>query len=368
MFGTPSKRLATAVAFLSIGAAGFVAGTWQSQPRVASAQTPKPAPPANGVVQASTAPTDYSQRVVGYIHGNIPILREEFGEFLIARHGASKIELYVNRRIIEHACKAAKVEVTPEEIDAVINDDTKQLGIDRSLFVKQYLKNYNKTLYEWKEDVIKPRLLLQKLCQSQIKVEEKELQDAFEALHGPKVQCRLIIWPKGEEKVATQMYDQLRKSEAAYASAARGQAIPALAQSGGRISPIGRNSADDALLERIAFSLKKDEVSELFVIPGQGTAVLKCDGHLPADGKVFEKEKEALHKFVFNKKVEKAIPGMFQTLKDAAQPKILMKHGTTDRDVIRAAEEELNLLNQPDKAMRPTSPAGGPAVPLPPMK
>ena len=130
------------------------------------------------------ASSDYSQRVVAYIYGSIPITREDLGEYLIARHGTNKVELLVNRKIIEHACQQAGVTVTPEEVEAVIEDDLKQLSIDRSMFVKHYLKNYNKTLYEWKEDVIRPRLLLNKLCRARINVTDQDLRQAFEAKYG----------------------------------------------------------------------------------------------------------------------------------------------------------------------------------------
>ena len=354
MFDLHFTRHWRAVAALAgMGAVGFALGAWRPHAEI-SAQSP--------VVPASTTPpSDYSQRVVAYIHGNVPITREELGEFLIARHGASTVDLLVNRRIIEHACKQAGITVTPEEVEAVINDDLKLLNIDRSMFVKQFLKNYNKTLYEWKEDVIRPRLMLQKLVQGQVKVEDAELHRAFEAMYGEKVQCRMIVWPKGQERVASQMYPKIRSSEAEFASAARQQANSTLAQSGGRIDPIGHGVTDGEhdLVEKIAFSLKKDELSEIFTIPDLGCAVLKCDDHIKADvSKKFETERDAIYKVVFNKKVEKMIPQVMKQLQEAANPMILLKYGTSDADVIKAAEEELKLMNAHAK------PAGKP-VPLP---
>jgi hypothetical protein len=350
-----ARRWRSAAALAGIGTLGFAMGAWQHHSAELYAQ--------NQVVPAAaTAPaSDYSQRVVAYIHGNIPITREDLGEFLIARQGASRIDLLVNRRIIEHACKQANITVTPEEVEATINDDLKQLTMDRALFVKQVLRNYNKTLYEWKEDVIKPRLMLQKLVQTQVKVDDAEVRKAFDAMYGEKVNCRMIIWPQGEERVASQMYDKIRKSEAEFASAARAQAISQLAQSGGRIDPIGHGAADDSMIEKLAFGLKKDELSELFTIPGQGVAVLKCDGRIPADTtKVFEKEKESLHRIVFGKKVEKMVPVAMKKLQDEAKPLILMKYGTTDQEVQKAAEEEMNLMSQEQRTGK-----SGSTVPLP---
>src|SRR5260370_34641566 len=86
------RRGRSAAALAGMGTLVFALGAWHNQGAELQAQNP--------VVPASTAPaSDYSQRVVAYIHGNIPVTREELGEFLIARQGASKVELLVNRRL-----------------------------------------------------------------------------------------------------------------------------------------------------------------------------------------------------------------------------------------------------------------------------
>lgn len=349
----------SAAALLGMGALGFILGHWSGQPNAVSAQQPKEVVPASA--------SDYSQRVVAYIHGNIPITREELGEFLIARHGNSKVELLVNRKIIEHACAQAKVTVTNQEVEASLEEDLKQLAVDRATFVKQFLKQYNKTLFEWREDVIKPRILLTKLVESQIKVDEADVQRMFESQYGEKVDCRLIVWPKGEEKIALQMYDEIRKSEAEFDKAARGQAIGSLAATGGRIAPIGRGAAeeDKNIVEQIAFKLRPGELSELFQIPGQGTAVLRCEKRVPpaykdeADRKkLYDSVRPQMHKAMFDQKVAKAIPPMFEQLKKAANPTFVLKYGTSDVEVIKATEEELKLLKE-------KPPAPGPLAPLP---
>src|SRR5258706_9904862 len=163
---TNGRRRWSAAALLGMGAVGFALGTWNGHGGEVAAQ-----PPGGGTVVPAAGSSDYSQRVIAYIHGNIPITREEFGEFLIARNGQNKVELFVNRKIIETECAKLHVIVTPEEVEAAINDDLATMNLDRATFVKQFLmKQYNKTLFEWKEDVIKPRLLLSKLCMHQIKV------------------------------------------------------------------------------------------------------------------------------------------------------------------------------------------------------
>src|SRR5262249_7487889 len=150
----------------------------------------EPPPPV-----AAEPPSDYARRVVAYIHGNIPITREELGEYLIARVGADKLDLLINKRIIDHACQQKGIQVDDAEVEAALAEDVKGLNVNRAEFVNKLLKHYNKTLYEWKEDVIRPRLLLTKLCRDRVFVTNDDLLQAFEAYYGEKVDCKMIMWP-----------------------------------------------------------------------------------------------------------------------------------------------------------------------------
>ena len=61
------------------------------------AQTPTTTSPS--------AASDYSKRVVAFLNDNDVVTRQQLGEYLIDRYGAEKLELLINRRIIEHACR-----------------------------------------------------------------------------------------------------------------------------------------------------------------------------------------------------------------------------------------------------------------------
>jgi hypothetical protein len=358
-----SRRWPMGLIVAAAAAFGFLVGAWQAAPRGVVAQSPPPKP-----TPAQPPASDYGQRVVAYIYGSVPITREMLGEYLIARYGAEKVELLVNKMMIEHVCKQKNVTVTPEEVDATIDADLGVMNVKKADFMRQVLKQYGKSLYEWKEDVIRPRLLLTKLVKEQIKVTDEELRKAFDAQFGEKVQVRLIMWPPGEEKLALKMYDAIRSSEAEFDRAARGQANPNLAASGGRVNPMGHGAGESDLLEKTAFKLRAGEVSELLTIPGQGTLVMKCDGRVPPDAsKRFETERDRLYKLVFDRKVFAAIPQYVQKLKEEAKPTIILKYGTTDQDVIRAAEQELKYQNgnAVGPTVQPAGATGGPSKPVP---
>ena len=214
--------------------------------------------PTGKVMPVSASVPVAPVRAVAYIYGDIAITREELGDFLIARGGYDKVDLLINRRIIEIECAKRKITVTSQEMEAVLNDDMKGLGFSRDQFLEQLLPRYNKTYYEWMEDVIKPRLQLKKLCQDQVKVEPQDLKDRFENLYGEKRRVQMVMWPKDQVKVAQEQFAQARKSQEEFDRVARNQAQPGLAASAGHILPISMHQAEkDPLVEKIAFQLKE---------------------------------------------------------------------------------------------------------------
>jgi hypothetical protein len=334
------RNAASVLGLIGAAAVGFWLGHGGPESAVRAAP---PAPAAAPAQQPPAASSDYSQRVVAYIHGTVPITREELGEYLIARFGHDRLEMFVNRRIIEIACQKRGIDVTEAEVNAAIDADCAKVGVERAAFINQVLTRKGKSLYEWKEDVIKPGLMLTKLCveEKRVHVGDDDLQQTFQSVYGPKVECRIIIWPPDEQKIALQMYDKLRKSEEEFERAARSQAMSDLAAVGGRIRPIAHFSGTHPEVEKEAYSLKPGEISRLIVTP-QGTVCLKCDKLIPADPQAkFEEMKEAMRKEVFEKKVEAESRKLFVTLHDEAKPVLFLKKKVSAEELKRDVETEL---------------------------
>jgi hypothetical protein len=271
-----------------------------------------------------------SRQVVAYIYNGIPITREELGEFLIARGGYQKLELLVNKRIIEIEAARRNFAVTPEEVQAALNENLRTLGISKEDFINKVLPHYGKTLYEWTEDVIKPRLLLTKMCRDRIKVSEEDLRRAFENKYGERRQAKIILWRAGELKVAQKQWDEARRSDEDFDRIARMQADPNLAAACGLVAPIGRFAWVDSegksdAVEKMLFSLKEGEISQLFQTPA-GIMCIKCVKIIPPDSNVkLEQVREELEKDIFDKKLNAEIPKFFGELKEQAKPQLLLK-------------------------------------------
>jgi len=328
--------------------AAVMAGFWLGRgPHAAIA-----APPAKTPTAPEAPPSDYSQRVVAYIYNSIPITREDLGEYLIARQGLDKIELLVNKKIIEHACEKRGITVTDAEVEASILADCASVQLNKADFVHKLLKQYGKSLFEWKEDVVKPRLLLTKLVQGQIaKPTDEDLHKAFEAAYGKMVDVRVIIWPKGEDRIAMKEYDAVRKDEQGFDRKARSQSNSALAATGGRIRPIAHYAGVQAEVEQQAFSLQPGEVSRLIATP-EGTLVLKVDKIIEPNKTVkFEDKRDALYKDVYDKKVAAAIPALFKKLREEAKPNFILRRPNDEA----AREDDVKRTLEHDGMIRPAS-------------
>jgi RNA polymerase sigma factor (sigma-70 family) len=262
--------------------------------------------------------------------GDVAITRQELGEYLIERYGAEKLEQLVNKRIIDLACAKKRITVTPEEVEAAVDADLKEIKQTREEFMRQVLQHHGKTFFEWKEDVIKPRLLLQKLGQVSIRAADEDLRREFESRYGKKVRVRVLIWPKGTpEAQVKQEYEQLLQNVEKVKESARRTAWGSLEVNGDRLFDVPRYAwPEDSQGQRIAdiaFRLKPGELSSLFPV-GEETYALQCVGHVsPVEGKEFDKEKASLLKDTLEKKISAEVPKLFESLRREAKPELLLK-------------------------------------------
>ena len=273
---------------------------------------------------------DYGSRPVAYIYANVAVTRADLAEFLIARGGHEKVELLVNKMIIEEEAKRRKITVTPQEMEAAFKADLNISNppIRKEDFINLILPKYNKTYFEWMEDVVRPRLILGKMCADRIKVTDDDLKRIFEREFGEKKAVKIIIWPKGDDlKSIQKTWAIIRKSDVEFDSVARAQSNPALGSTAGEIKPIARfqiGDDKDKVVEQKAFSLKEGDISEIFETQ-QGYMVMKLLKTVPADKSAkFESVKEKLYKEAYELKQGAEIPKMFAELCVSAKPNVLL--------------------------------------------
>lgn len=319
-----SKLNKISILGLLTGSAGFMTFDFANAQQPVNKQQP--------VVQTAgtSANTASAQRAVAHIFNNIPVTHEELADYLIARGGHEKIDLLINQKIIDIECAKRNITVTPQEIEAVLNDDLEGLGFNKDQFLEQFLPRYNKTYYEWMEDVIRPRLQLKKLCIHEVKVTEDDVKQLFENQYGEKRRCQMIMWPADQAKAAQQQFDIARQNQEGFDRIARAQGNASLAAASGHMMPISRHDVGKSKsIEKMAFELKVDETSALMevVMDDLGKqrcfVMLKLKEIIPPvkdvdinDAKI----KDKLVKTAQDRKVEAFIPEYFAKLKAAANP------------------------------------------------
>jgi len=353
-FNNRWPSLALGIGFLCLVLGAYFLGRFATLP-VAAAQGDDPKSKDGAHHSSSIAHPD-ARQVVAYIYGSIPVTREELGEYLIARQGAERLDLMVNGRIIELACQKKGITVTDAEIDAALAEDLKKMNILTVKDFVQVLEKNKTTLYEYKEDVLRIKLALAKLCRGQVQVTEEDIHKGFEAYHGAKVQCQMIMWPANEKnRVMNDTYAKIRDSADEFDRVARTQAASHLASVGGHIAPFARNTTGNEELENEAFKLHPGEISRLLETP-QGVVVLKCIKHIEADKTAVldAKERAKLEKEIIEKKVQMEFPKVFKQLKDQANPQLFLgKHPQTEEELTKQAREALTTDANPGLPTHP---------------
>jgi PPIC-type peptidyl-prolyl cis-trans isomerase-like protein len=345
--GRAWHRLVLVTGFLGLAAAVCLWARSDFLPRAFAQLGSKARAKADDAAVSPEPVSDYSHRPVAYVNGNTAVTREQLGEWLIARLGAQNLELMVNRIIIDNACKEKNITVTAREVDEALAADIKGMGVNQTDFVSKVLKHYNKTLYEWKEDVIRPKLAMAKLCKSRVHVTDSDLHAAFDAYYGEQVDCQIILFPKEEESHAMSIYAQIRDDPKEFEKLATHQASPTLASTAGHIKPFGRHTTGNEELELAAFGLKPGEISRLVGTP-QGIVVAKCIKRVPPDKtKKFAEERAKLEKEVIEKKVQQEIPVCFKELRDKARPNLILTQYVHEEDLMRSVRQTLGAEPPP---------------------
>lgn len=278
-------------------------------------------PPAAPAKPAAANNPNANRRIVAFIHGNMPVYRDELADYLIARGGMDKLELLVNSRIIDVAMARRNLSISSSEIDGGLEYDLRGARAELEPFVQYIRERYGKSLAEWKQDVIRPRLQLGKMCHKDIAITAEEMQKAFISRYGEKREAQLIVWPKKAELPAAER-QKARSSEAEFEKLAAVQPDARLAQSHGRVNPVGRYiDGEDPKVEEALFSLKEGEISEWIETEKNWTCVRCLKIYPQADPKLtLAKVESEIRQEVYDRKLNAAIPALFAQLKKEAEP------------------------------------------------
>lgn len=314
-----SKKLLLAAVLIAVGVGAFCWGR-----RYANAT-----PPASADTPPANYPEGYGTRIVAYYH-NQPVFREELGEYLIARYGVDRLEFLVNRKIVEAECRKYNIVVTDADVEYRFRNELQaygggQIPLTEADFVNNILRRFGKTLFEWKEDVIRPKIMMEQLVRASIKITDDDVRQGFEARYGPKVECRMLVL-QDDMHVVNEVWNKVHNSPTAFMEQAKSQAIPKLAKDEGRVPPIHKHFGDKDL-EEAAFRLKDGEISSPIRLKDGTYVILMCERHVPEIKTVrYEHEWQKIAKDMEELRMAQRVPEVFKQMHDAAAPQILLKN------------------------------------------
>ncbi|MBI3821897.1 MAG: peptidylprolyl isomerase [Planctomycetes bacterium] len=306
-----------------------------------------------------------SQRAVAYLYGDKIVTRQEFGEYLIDRCGADRLDYMLNRKIVEIECAKHGITATNAEVEERFQHDLKMINpyMTEKDFVSTILHRFGKTLLEWKEDVIRPKLMMEKYVKATVKITDVDLQEGYEARYGPRVDCRMIVCEKDKAAIAQKIWEYAKKNRDSFLEEARKQYIPNLAQNEGRVPPIHKNFGDKDL-ENMAFALQEGEVSRLLKMSDGTFVILLCEKKLPANVTIrFDDVRTSLAKEMYDLRVAQKIPDAFTEMRNRAKPnKVLDNTGSPSTSMVSADGPP---LSSPGPIILPKSDVKIPAPPVP---
>lgn len=278
------------------------------------------------------------ETVVAEVNGDV-ITREQLADELIEVHGKELLENIVNRKMIEQACKAKKIVITRVDVENELKEKLATLNLSRKEFIERVLGPQDVTFPQYLRDTIWPAVALKRLVSDHVQVTEEDLEKAFEANFGEKVDCRMIVVL--EPKKAQDVWEEVNAIKGLEARVekfeqlAKERSIDQATRSlGGRTQPINRHSATPNI-EKTAFALEPGELSKIMQVPTgdpqapSGNLILLCVQRIPKNDSVTmesvfnEKTKEtvrdALTKDIREKKLRQEVTNLYLALRKEAK-------------------------------------------------
>ncbi|MSQ96110.1 MAG: hypothetical protein EXR98_16365 [Gemmataceae bacterium] len=308
------KRLVVLALLVAVGAGGF----WWGRKQTAGGSATKDGP--------NDDPRSNNGRVVAYIYGDQPVPREELAEYLIARFGQERLAPMVMRKIVDIECKKHDIYVTEGEINQRLDMELRAIGgatkMPLEQFEKTVLRQWGQTLYEHREDVLRPKIMIEKLVRQTLKVTEEDVKKGFEAKYGPKVECRMIVLDGKTMSINQKVWEYAKKGRAEYLDQASKQPIKQLADAAGKVPPFHKHLGEPTL-EETAFRMKEGDISALLPMNDGTCVILLCEKHLPADFLAkYQDVRAQLSRELLEMRVQQKVPEVFAKMREAARPEL----------------------------------------------
>jgi parvulin-like peptidyl-prolyl isomerase len=253
--------------------------------------------------------------IVATVNGQ-DVNRNDLGKECLAHFGAEVLESLVNKQLIAEHCRLKNIAVTQQEVDEEIKRMAEKFGLPKDQLLKMLKEERGISPAQYANEIVWPTIALRKLAADRLTVTKQDLQEAWEMLYGPAVQTRLIACNSREEAEKVRALAVANPDD--FGNLAKVHSVdPNSASAKGLIQPIRKHQGDPNL-ERIAFALRKDEISEVIAV-GSQYVILKCETHFPAQKVAMDTVEKVLTDSIRDKKLRQASDDLFKELQQQAK-------------------------------------------------
>ncbi len=275
---------------------------------------------------------------------NSKITRTELGQACLNRYGTEVLETTINRMLIVQKCKAAKIVVTEEDVDAEIESVAKKFNSSVRDWLKMLRQERDISRERYANDIIWPTLALRKLAAHELVVKPEEIRQAYETRYGEAVSVRMILVK--DRALADELHAEAKADIKEFGRLAINHSIDEQSRAAGGLIPPVRRHVGYREVEEQAFALQPGDLSPVFQIGETDPRymILLCEKRHPAmyDRVPFEQVAPAMENGIRETKLRRAGPEVFRELRE--QAKIL------------------DLLDSEDQALRDKHPGAAAVV------
>lgn len=320
--GGTSHSLAFKSKSTLLGLLVIAAGSIGPQQLLAQKKIPaKPASAIKGAAPTVNSPAPEGSNapaVVATVNGNT-ITRDQLAQLCLKRCGTDVLESVLNKYLIMQACQAQGIKVTQKDIDEEIARIAGKFSLSTQMYLKLIEDQRDILPEQYAADVVWPMLSLRALARDKVNVTQADIDKAYQAEFGPKVQVRMIA-----VKDAIRAQDLFKKCkdnpDDFKIIAKKYSEDPSSASVEGLLPPIRRYGADDPI-EQKAFALQPNEVSDLFQV-GEMYVFLQCVRHVtppaPSAAQIAELQTN-IRKELEDVKLREIADTLFNSLREQSQ-------------------------------------------------
>jgi parvulin-like peptidyl-prolyl isomerase len=246
------------------------------------------------------------------------ITSDQLSQECLARYGDQVLDNLLNKKLIMQACDAKSIEITNQDVVDEIGRIATKFNLNPQMYLKLIQEQRGITEWQYKNDIIWPMLALREIAADEIQVSQADVDKVFKAEYGPTVKVRMIAVQDPAQ--AQQLHQQAVATPDSFKRLAKKYSEdPVSASVEGLLPPIRMYSEDDQL-ERMAFDLEANEISNIFAV-GDMNIFLQCVRHDPGTTANAQQKPiilERIRRDLRDAKVQEKAEAVFKTLRDGS--------------------------------------------------